>query len=132
MARHFQYKIKVFFKEITLDGPLAKIERGSPHVHLSRFNAPNIQNETAYIEFTQKTINAKLPDYLIDPELFELVKTYQVNGHSRTCWKYKKNECRFSYGRYFTEKTIIAKPLDSKLSNGEKQRVLTWRSTLLK
>ena len=25
-------------------------------------------------------------------------------------------ECRFSYGQYFTEKTIIAKPLDSELN----------------
>ena len=32
------------------------------------------------------------------------------------------------FGWYFTEKTIIAKPLDSKLSNEE---VLTWRNTLL-
>ena len=31
----------------------------------------------------------------------------------------------------FTEKTIIAKPLDSKFSNEEKQEVLTWRNSLL-
>ena len=74
-------------------------------------NAPNIENEAAYIEFIEKTINAQLPNYLNDPELSELVKTYQVQAHPRTCWKYNKNECRFSYGRYFTEKTIIAKPL---------------------
>ena len=40
-----------------------------------------------------------MPDYLNDPELFDLVK----------------NECQ-----YFTEKTIVAKPLDSKFSNDEK------------
>ena len=66
-----------------------------------------------------------------DPELFELVKIYQVHTHSRTYWKYNKNEFRFSYGRYFTEKTIITKLLDSKFSNEEKQEVLTWRITLL-
>ena len=38
---------------------------------------------------------------------------------------------RFSYGRCVTEKTIIAKPLDSKFSNKEKQDILTWRNTLL-
>ena len=69
-----------------------------------------------------------MPDYLKDPELLELVKTYQVHAHSRTCWKYNKNECPFFFGWYFTEKTIIAKPLDSKLSNEE---VLTWRNTFL-
>ena len=63
------------------------------------------------MEFIEKNINAQFPDHLNDPELFELVKTCQVHTHSRTCWKYNKNECRFSYGRCFTEKTIIAKPL---------------------
>ena len=29
------------------------------------------------------------------------------------------------------EKTIIAKPLDSKFSNEERQEILTWRNTLL-
>ena len=57
VARHFQYKVGVFFKDVILDGPLGKTkyypiriefkERGSPHVHsfIWIFNAPNIQNE---------------------------------------------------------------------------------------
>ena len=69
MARHFQHKVEVFFEEIILDGPLGKTkyyairiefkERGSPHVHsfLWIFNALNIENEAAYIEFIEKTIN---------------------------------------------------------------------------
>ena len=73
----------------------------------------------------ETTINALFPGHLKYLELFELVKTYQIHTHSRTCWKYSKNECRFSYGGYFTEKTVIAKPLDSKLSNYEKEEVLT-------
>ena len=93
---------------------------------------PNIQNEADYIDFIEKTINAQLPNHLNDPELFELVKTYQVHAQSRTCWKYNKNECRFSYGRYFTEKTVIAKPLDSKFNKDEKQEVLAGRNTLLR
>ena len=143
-ARHFQYSVKVFFKEIIFDGLLGETkyyairiefqERGSPHVHsfIWIFNAPNIENEAAYIEIIEKTINAQLPDYLNDPEAFELVKTYQIHAHSRTCRKYNKNECRFSYGRYFTEKTIIAKQLHCKFNNVEKQEVLTWRNTLLR
>ena len=63
------------------------------------------------MEFIEKTINAQLPNYLNDTELSELVKMYQVQAHPRTCWKYNRNECRFFYGRHFTEKTIIAKPL---------------------
>ena len=69
VARHIQYKVEVFFKDIILDGPLGKTkyyairiefkERGSPHVHsfLWIFNALNIENEAAYIEFIEKTIN---------------------------------------------------------------------------
>ena len=34
--------------------------------------------------------------------------------------------------RYFTEKTITAKPIDSQLNNGEKEEILTWRNALLK
>ena len=62
-------------------------ERGSPHVHsfIWVFNAPNIQNETAYIEFTEKKINAQLSDRLKDPEFFELAKTYKDHAHCRTC-----------------------------------------------
>ena len=37
----------------------------------------------------------------------------QVHAQSRTRWKYNKNECRFWYDRYFTEK----------------QDVLIWRNT---
>ena len=67
-----------------------------------------------------------------DPELYELVKTYQVQAHSRTCWKYNKNEFPFLYGRYFTEKTIIKKLSDSKFNDDEKKELLTWRNMLLR
>ena len=76
-------------------------------------------------EFVEKTRNAQLDDHFNDPEPFELVKTYHVHSHSRTCWKYNKNECHFSYGRYFTEKTFTAKLLYSKFSNDEKRKILT-------
>ena len=83
VARHFQYKVEVFFKQIIIDGPLLKTkyyaiciefqERGSPHVHSFKwiFNAPNIENGAVYIEFLKKTIHVQLPDHLNDPELFE-------------------------------------------------------------
>ena len=36
-------------------------KRGRPHVHsfIWLFNAPNIENEAAHIELTEKTINAQ-------------------------------------------------------------------------
>ena len=68
VVRHFQYKVEVFFKEVILNGPLEKTknyairiefqERGSPYVHsfIWIFNVPNIQNETPYVRFMEKTI----------------------------------------------------------------------------
>ena len=77
-----------------------------------------------------------MSDHLNDPEIFELVKAYQEllaqKDLLRSCWKYYKNECRFSYGWYFTEKAIIAKPLDSKVSNDKKKEILTWRNKLIR
>ena len=69
MARYFQYKVEAVSKEIMLDGLLWKTkyhairiefqERGSPYVHslIWIFNVQNIQNEVAYIEFIEKTVN---------------------------------------------------------------------------
>ena len=111
-ARHFQYKVEVFFKDIILDGPLGQTkyyairfefqERGSPHVHsfIWILHPPSIQDEAAYINFIEKTINDQLSDPQNDPEIFGLIKIYQVHAHSTTCWKYNKNECRFSYGLF--------------------------------
>ena len=64
-------------------------------------NASTIQNKTAYIKLIENTINAQLPDPFNDPELIKLVQASQVRHQSRTCWKYSKNECCFSYGFFF-------------------------------
>ena len=96
----------------------------SSHVHLFIwvFNAPNIENKNAYIEFIKKTIKAYLTDNLNNPGLFEdLPSSFR---------KYNENECHFSYGWYSAAKKLIAKPLDSKFTNNEKKNVLIWRNTL--
>ena len=69
---------------------ILNFKKGSSHVYsfIWIFNAPNVENEAACIEFIDKTINSQLPDYLNDSEFFELVKTYQVHVHSRASWKY--------------------------------------------
>ena len=144
IARHFQYKVQLFFKEILIDGPLGKTkyyalriefqERGSPHVHsfLWIFDAPKIDNEEEYIRFVKKTISARLPDSEAEPELFDLVKTYQIHCHSRTCWKKAKNKCRFSYGRFFSDRIIISKPLGPEFTAEERKYILNSRANILK
>lgn len=84
------------------------------------------------MKLPEKTTNAQLPDHLSNPEFFQLVKTYQVHTHSRTSWKYNKNGCLFSYGPYFNEKTIIAKPFGFEFSSVEKEDILKWRNTVLR
>ena len=85
VARHFQYKAEAFFRNTILDGQLCKTkyyalhielqERGIPYAHsfLWIFNPLNSKNEAAYIDFTEKIIDAQWPDPLNDPKLFELV-----------------------------------------------------------
>ena len=56
-------------------------------------------------------IRSDLPDPNNDPALLELVKTYQIHCHSKTCRKYRNEKCRFRFGKFFTNKTIIAQSL---------------------
>ena len=65
LARHFQYRVEMFFKVIAIDGPLGKVKyhairiefqvRGSPHVHsfLWVHDAPilNVDNTSTYVCF---------------------------------------------------------------------------------
>ena len=126
VARHFQYKV-VFFLSWNIMLFILNFKKKLAHMSFHSYGF-------SMHEYWKRNCltNTQLLDHLTDLELFELVKTYQVYVHRRTCWKYYKNECPFSYGRYFTEKTIITKPLDSKFSNEEKQKILTWRNTLLR
>ena len=103
VARHFQYRVEVFFKEIIIDGPLGKTKyyairvefqvRGLPHVHcfLWVMNAPvlNSDNKEEYVAFVDQIVHAFLRDRNENPELHELVKFYQLQRHSKTCMKYK-------------------------------------------
>ena len=110
--------------------PIESKERGNSHVHsfIWIFNGPNIGNKAAYIEFIEKTKYAPLREHLSDLELFELVKTYQIEQE----WQeWNNHEKEWIYRYLIILQTIIAKPLDSKLSNEENQEILTWRNTLL-
>ena len=52
-------------------------ERGSRQIHSFTWIF-NSQNETAYNEFVEKTINPKVPEHLKDPQLFVLVQPHSI------------------------------------------------------
>ena len=133
-ARHFQFRVEAFFKQILFDGPLEKIKyyvirvefqvRGSPHMHsfLWLLIAPVLSEDTIdhFKEWVDSIISARLPDPTKNSKLFEFVKMYQLYRDSKTWRKYKNRSCRFNFVRYFTKKTITAKPLPLYLRDHKK------------
>ena len=118
-ARHFQYRVEAFFKEILLSQlePLGRIiyyairiefqHRGAPHAHCLLWTSNAIKltsTKDLYVDFINKHIQAFLPEASEDEELFHLVDTYQRHLHSRTCKKYKNFPCRFHFGIFSLKK----------------------------
>ena len=62
-----------------------------------------------------------------DPHLYQLVKIFQIHCHSKVCRKYKNSKCRFNFGRFFTDKNIIAIPLQDTLNQVDKFGILSKR-----
>ena len=135
LVRHFQYRVEKCFKIIVLDGPLHKVKYhairiefqvpGSPHVHsfLWVYDTPvlNAENILEYILFVDSIIKASLPDIETSSDLSDLVVTYQIHSHSKSCGKYKNETCRYNFGNFFTESTIIACPLPSTMAEDSKK-----------
>ena len=115
----------MFLRIIVLDGPLGKTQyyairvefqvRGSPHIHsfIWILKAAGLRkvNIDDYRKWADSVIRSDILDPNNKPALFELVKTYQIYRHSKTCHKYRNEKCRFCFGKFFTNKTIIAQPL---------------------
>ena len=76
--------------------------RGSLYIHsfLWIADAPVLTKETIELhkQSADGLISAKLPDHNQDPELYKLVKTYQLHLQSKTCRKFQNNACRFCFG----------------------------------
>ena len=51
--------------------------------------------------------------------------------HSKTCRRYKNLPCRFNFGHFFTNRTIVGKPLASHVNDKERCDKLALRKTLL-
>ena len=144
VARHFQYHVEVFFKEIIIDGPLGKTKyyairvefqvRGSPHVHCFLW----VLKCTVFNCFHQrrghsldKIVHAFLPDKAENPELRGLVTFYQLQIHSKTCRKYKNEACKLNFGKCFTIQTITTEPLPEDLPLEVKILVLEKQKDIL-
>ena len=114
LARHFQYRVEVFFKVIIIDGPFGKVKyhairvefqvQGSPHIHsfLWVLDAPILTKDKVdeYSQFIDSIVKAFVPDINENPELLHLVTTYQVHSHSKSCRKYKNEKCRYYFGKF--------------------------------
>ena len=147
VAKHFQHRVETFFTELLLSqiNPIGKIiyyalriefqMRGSPHLHalIWTSDCPKLtsDNKEAYIEFIDNHVQAYLPDDKTEPELHELVKTYQKHNHSKSCKKYKNISCRFNFGQFFTKSTIVWEPLDGDLDEETKRNILDRRTKIL-
>ena len=147
VAKHFQYRVETFFKEILLTraNPIGKIVhyalriefqmRGSPHLHalIWTSDCPKLTHETKqdYIDFIDAHVQAYLPDNQTDSELYELVGTYQKHNHSKTCRKYRNVPCRFNFGAFFTNRTVVAEPLSQEMDEELKRNLLNKRKEIL-
>ena len=89
MARHFQYRVEVFFKEIILDGPFGitkyyairiEFKKGVTQMYilLREFSMDQIfkMKLSRLLRLLRKQQIISYTSHLKDPELFELVKTY--------------------------------------------------------
>ena len=137
VAKHFQHRVETFFTEILLShskkigkityyAPCIEFQmRGSPHLHalIWTSDCPKLtsENKEAYVQFIDKHVQANLPNKEDEPELHELVKTYQKHNHSKTCRKYKNICCRLKFGQFFTKRTVVVEPLNENLNEDAKQ-----------
>ena len=72
-----------------------------------------------------------MPDINEKAELHNLATTYQIYSHSKSCRKYRNQDCRCHFGRFFTDRTIFAVPLPNELTKDEKATRLEQREILL-
>ena len=147
VAKHFQFRLERLFKDLILSAsnPLGKVQYyairiefqfwRSTHAHCFIWvkDFPLLTEETTdyFVEFIDQHVQAYFPDPLSEPELHQLVKMYQTHAHSETCRRYKNLPCRFNFGHFFTNRTIVAKPLASHVNGKERCDTLALRKNLL-
>ena len=81
--------------------------------------------------FIDSVVKAFVPNPIENSELFYLVRTYQVHSHSKSCRKFKNERCRYHFGKFFTDHTIIALPLQEDLPEDVRNSILNERERIL-
>ena len=88
-----------------------------------------LHNVDEYVNWLDNIVSACFPYPKVDFTLYELVKTYQIHRHSKTCRK--NDNCRFHFGQFFTGRTTVPKLVNSDLSDVKKKEILTERYNIL-
>ena len=138
VAKHFQYRLECLFRDVLMGSgnPVGELLHhairiefqfgGSSHAHYFIWikDCPVLTDDNIefFIRFIDKHISASLPDPVTCPILHDLVKTYQTHAHSKTCRQYKNLACGFNLCHFFTERTVIAKPLPEDMNEEERKR----------
>ena len=81
--------------------------------------------------FIDSVVKAFVPNPIEKSELFHLVTIYQVHSHSKSCWKYKNERCRYHFGNLFIDHTVIALPLQEELPEDVRNSILNERGRIL-
>ena len=65
-------------------------------------NAPvlNENNIQVYSDFAESTVTVNSPYINTNAELFSLVVTYQIHSYSRSCRKYKSENCHYHFRKF--------------------------------
>ena len=142
ITRMFDSRVKSFMKNIFMGSGRGKIPfvhftyrvefqaRGMPHIHgvawiepatLEKYTMSDTFEFTDNVtELIDSLMTCHLPDE--NDELYETVSSVQKHNHTKSCRK-KGGSCRFSFPRFPSERTIIAKPIDPNIDEKEKKSV---------
>ena len=132
-ARDFQYRVEAFFTE-KIKYYAIRVEfqfHGSSQIHyfLWILNPVKLSKETIkeHVAILDQTIHS---DQTVDKDVYDLVKLYQTHQHSKSCRKYKSKPFRYNFGRFFTDRTIVAVLLDQSVDILERSKILTKRNNI--